>query len=252
MKKYMALAVVATLTLVASIPLGAAAQAASDGHGTGHSDTSSAPSHTPDLDQAKDRLEQAIDRRLDRVDRLRERVRSSDALTPGHAAQLTSELSRAQGGLSALLLEVARADTLEGLRSIATEMVEDYRIYLVMTPKTLLAIASDHGVAVSERMSAISARVAEAAQRAAGAGFDVTGVEALVSAADEMIAEGLRLIDPVAETVLPMQPADHPDPAETVLYEAHQSALEARAELREAATLLRDAADLLREVVGAG
>ena len=252
MKKNMVLAVLVTLTLLASMPLGAVAQADSARQGSGRSDASSAPGHTLDLDQARERLEQAIERRLDRVDRLQERVRSSDALAPGHAAQLTSELSRAQRGLSALLPEVARADTLEGLRSIATELVEDYRIYLVMTPKTLLTIASDHGVAVSGRMSGISARIAEAVERAANAGFDVTDVEALVGSADEMIANGLRFIDPVAEMVLPMQPADYPDPAETVLYEAHQSALEARAELREAATVLREAADLLRDIVGAG
>lgn len=251
MKKHMVLAIVATLTLMASMPLGAAAQDDSAGQHPGRSGATSAPSHTPDLDQAKERLEQAIERRLDRVDRLQERVRSSDALTPGHAAQLTSELSRVQGGLSALLPEVARADTIEGLRSVATHMVEDYRIYLVMTPKTLLTIASDHGVAVSERMSGISARVGASADRAANAGFDVAEVEALVGSADEMIADGLRLIDPVAEMVLPMQPADHPDPAETVLHEAHESALEARAELREAASVLREAADLLRDIVDA-
>lgn len=249
MKKSMVLGIVATMTLLASMPLGAAAQADPAGLGSGRSVTTSAPGHTPDLDQAKERLERAIERRLDRVHRLQERVGSSDALAPGHAAQLTSELSRAQGGLSALLPEVARADSMEGLRSIAAQMVEGYRIYLVMTPKTLLTIASDHGVAVSERMSGISARIAEAAERATNAGFDVTDVEALVGSADEMIADGLRLIDPVAEMVLPMQPVDYPDPAETVLYEAHQSALEARAELREAATVLREAAKVL---LGAG
>lgn len=252
MKKNMVLAVVATLTLMASMPLGAAALAASDEQGFGRSGTTSATGHTPDLDRAKERLEQAIERRLDRVDRLQEGVRSSDALSPGHAAQLTSELSRAQGGLSALLPEVARADTMEGLRSIATDMVEDYRIYVVMTPKALLTIASDHGVVVSGRMSGISAKVAEAAERAAHAGFDVIEVEALVGSAEALIADGLRLIDPVAEAVLPMQPADYPDPAETVLHEAQQSAQEGRAELREAASILREAAQLLRGIVGAG
>lgn len=247
MKRNTALAIIATLTLMASMPLGAAAQEEAVGQENGLP----APTSVSDLERAKERLEQAIERRLDRIDRLQERVRSSGALTTDHAAQLTTELSRAQGGLSALLPEVARADTMEGLRSIATEMVEDHRIYLVMTPKTLLTIASDHGVAVSERMIGISASIAGAAERAADVGFDVTEVEALLITADEMITGGLRLFDPVAETVLPMQPADYPDPAETVLFDAHQSALEARTILREAASVLREAASLLRDIVGA-
>lgn len=251
MRKHIAIAIIATLTLMASMPLAATAQAELAGKESGRSDTTSVSDRSLDLGRAKERLEHAIERRLERVDRLQERVRSSDALTAGHAAHLNSELSQAQGGLSALLPEVARADTLEELRSIATEMVEGYRIYVVMTPKTLLTIASDHGVTVSGRSSGVSARIAEAAERAAGAGFDVTEVEALLGSADEMIAAGLGLIDPVAESVLRMQPADYPDPAETVLYEAHQSAREARDLLREAASVLRQAADLLRDIVRA-
>lgn len=251
MKKRVVLATLAALTLLTAMPVAAIAQ------------TDSAPvdpavrvgdtritDRAPDLDRVKARLEAAIERRLERIDRLQEKVRSNPAITADHAAQLTAELSRAQGGLTALLPEVRRAATLEELRTIANEMVVDYRIFALMTPKTVLAIVSDVGVVMAERGSEIVSRISEAADRAEAAGHEVGRVRELLDEADRSIAEGLALVDPVAETVLPLQPADYPDPARAVLVDAHDDAAEGRALYRTAATTIHEAAALLREIVG--
>ena len=238
-------AMTAAIAMIAATALPAVAQ--TDAPTTDRTDpVQDTASH---LDRAKAWLESAIERRLEQVDRLQEHVRSSDSLAPEHAAQLTSELSRAQGGLRSLLPEVARAETAGELRAIANEMVEDYRIYVLMTPKTFLTVASDHGVALAERGTAHSSAIAEAARRAEAEGLDVSGVWALLARAEESIAAGLSLIDPVAEQVLPLQPADYPDPAQGVLEDAHADAVAARAEYHDAVDALREAEETLREIV---
>ncbi len=245
------LTALAALTLLASMPVAAIAQTDSAPiDRSAPSRDTFAGDRTLDLDRVKARLEGAIDRRLQQIDRLQEKVRSSDAITPGHGAQLTTELSQAQGGLRALLPEVRRAETLEELRGIANEMVEDYRIFALMTPKTVLVIVSDTGVVMAERGSEVVARISATADRAEEAGHEVGEVRELLGQAERLIAEGVGLIGPIAETVLPLQPADYPDPARTVLAGAHDDAVEGRTVYRSAASTIREAVALLREIIG--
>ena len=81
-------------------------------------------------------------------------------------------------------------------------------------------------------------------------GHDVGRVRALLGEAELLLTEGLGLIDPIAEAVLPLQPDDYPDPARAVLGGAHDDAVEGRALYRSATSTIHEAAALLREIVG--
>ena len=190
-----------------------------------------------------------IDRRLNRVDRLQQAVRNSDAITAGHAAHLTTDLKESEAGLRSLENLAGSATTVEQLRSIQKEMVEGHRIFVLRSPQTALVIGSDLGVKVADRLGNVAARVNEAAVRAEEAGFDVGEVRTLVDEGQRLTGEALAIVDPVAESVLPLEPGDYPDPAQSTLRAARDSIHEGRQTFRTAADSLRQAGELLAEII---
>lgn len=190
-----------------------------------------------------------IDHRLNRVDRLQQAVRNSDAITSGHAAHLTTDLNESEAGLRTLESLAGSATTVEQLRSIQKEMVEGHRIFVLRSPQTALVIASDLGVKLADRLENVAARLNEAADRAEEAGFDVTEVRALVDDGQALTAEALAIVDPVAESVLPLEPSDYPDPAKATLRAGRDSIHDGRQTYRSAADALRQAGQLLAEIV---
>lgn len=202
------------------------------------------------LEELRERVLYQLERRLDRIDRLQFEIRSSETVAPEHAAHLTTELSASKGGLTALELMARQATTFEQLRAIQQEMVIEHRIFALRTPQTGLVLASDFGVAVADRLGGVAETVAEAAARAADAGYDVSEVEALIDQATDLTAVGLALVDPVAELVLPLEPVDFPDPARSVMEDARDDMIDGRDTYREARDTLREAGRLLADIVG--
>ncbi len=203
------------------------------------------------VEKMRERVLIALDRRLDRIDRLQFEIGASETVEPENAAHLTADLSASHGGLTALEARARSAKTIEELGAIVDDMVYEHRIFALRTPQTRLVLASDFGVAVAGRLGSVADSVAKAAARAAEAGYDVGQVEALIDGARSTIAQGLAAVEPVAETVLPLEPENVPDPARAVMEQAHDDMVDGRQAYRSARDTLREAVRLLKDVVGA-
>ena len=201
------------------------------------------------IEQLRERVLAALDRRLVRIDRLQEAIKDSETIEPENAAHLTADLSASQGQLTALVAKAKSASTVGELGAIVDEMVYEHRIFALRTPQTWLVLASDFGVSVADRLESVTQTLADAAARAAEAGYDVSEVESLIDAAGGATSEGLRLVEPVAEKVLPLEPAEVPDPARPIMAEARDDMLAGRDAYRTARDTLREAAELLAEIV---
>lgn len=202
------------------------------------------------IEQLRERVLEALDRRLDRIDRLQEAIKDSETIEPGNAAHLTADLSASQGQLTALVAKANSATTVEELGAIVDEMVYEHRIFALRTPQTWLVLASDFGVSVADRLESAAQTLSDAAARAAKAGYDVAEVESLIDEARAAASSGLALVDPVADTVLPLEPADVPDPARVTMEEARDDMFEGRDAYHTARDTLHRAAELLAEIVG--
>ena len=77
---------------------------------------------------------------------------------------------------------------------------------------------------------------------------DVHG--SLIDEARASASMGLALVDPVADTVLPLEPVDVPDPARTIMEQARDDMFEGRDAYRSARDTLVRAAELLADIVG--
>jgi hypothetical protein len=202
------------------------------------------------IEHLRERVLNALDRRLDRIDRLQSKMKASETIEPEHAAHLTADLSASQGQLTALVAKTNSASTFEELGEIVDEMVYEHRIFALRTPQTSLVLASDFGVSVADRLESAAQTLSDAATRAGEAGYDVSEVESLIERAQIATNDGLALVDPVAETVLPLEPADVPDPARQIMEAARDDMEEGRDSYRAARDTLRRAAELLAEIVG--
>jgi hypothetical protein len=240
------------LVLVVALAIGApaAALAATDDGGVTTEDRPAVSvRRIVDVDAVKGRALEAIERRLEQIERLRDRVGTDRFVEPGHEAHLVDELRDADRGLRSLAGEIEDAETLAELRELVPAIATDYRIYLVVTPKVWEVLASDAGVAAGEKADDVAERLQQAIDRAGEAGYDVADARAHL---DDMLSEaaaGLALADPVAEAVLPFDPADWPDPAEAVLEQGKSDLQAAREWFRQARESAQDAIDALRSAV---
>lgn len=203
-----------------------------------------------DLSGIKERALEAIDRRLETIARLQARIDASEHLTGAHHGRLTAELVRHQAGLEQLAREIEAAETLAELRAAVPEIVTEHRIYVLVVPKVGEVIASDAGVAFARRGEEVAARLAGWIERVEAAGFDVTEAEEALSAMEEHVASGLALAEPVADAVLPLEPADWPDPARAVIEQGKEDLNAAREEFRSARNAALRVVEILRELLG--
>lgn len=203
-----------------------------------------------DIESVKSRALAAIQHRLVTIDRLQAAVRSNPHVADDHAATLLRELEASAEGLSGLARRIEAAENLEELRRLIPLIAEDYRIYVLMVPKVHEVLASDTVESVVGRFGIVEEELAEAITRAEEAGYEV-------GEAWEYLAEMIRHVDqaealggPVAETVLPLQPSDWPDPAKEMLRQGREDLAEARQSLRAAHQAAKNAVRALHEAIG--
>lgn len=203
-----------------------------------------------DIDVVKERALAAIDRRLERVARLRDAVHSSEHVTDEHASDLLAEFERTESGLLALAEEIRAAETADELRVLIPRIATDFRVYVLVTPKTWEVLVADAMGDAAVRFEEVAMNIAEAVQRAEEAGYDVGEAQAALERMQSLVAEGAGLAEAVPPAVLPLTPADWPDPARSVVRGAHADLVAARQAFREARTAAHDAVEALRAAIG--
>src|SRR5437870_177320 len=94
---------------------------------------------------AKRVVEAKIDLRLAQLDRLHSLVDASRDLTDGDRSALDTILENEKAGLTDLRADVDAATDLQTIANDAQSMIDDYRVFVVVTPQVHLVIATDIG-----------------------------------------------------------------------------------------------------------
>jgi len=234
------IAVAMAVGLLMSLP--ATANAASD-----ETETTSRPT----VEQVKERAQAAIDRRLDTLDKLTQRVTDSANMTDAHKSVLLGEYATAEFGLSALGDEIAGATTGDELRELVPLIAKDFRIYLVVVPKSRQVNASDRVGSVVERLEEAADTVAEAVRRGEQAGLDMSAAQRWLISARDDIDEARRTGVPVAGNVIGLQAADWEEPASSTLQEGRRRLENARIDIHKAKASLEKARDAIKAAIEA-
>lgn len=192
--------------------------------------------------KAQSALLQKIDARLGQLQKLGTQVDGAAALTPDHATALRAVLAEHEAGLTALRADVASTTELTQLAKDAKSMVEDHRVYLVLTPQVHLVIAHDAGArAIDLATTKVEPKLSAAIAKAEAAGKDVTQAKADRDAFTAAVSAASTALDGVDTTALALQPKDYP---------GNRSTIEgARNQVKQARDDLRAARDAAKKVV---
>jgi hypothetical protein len=197
-----------------------------------------APVRTPDLSAIQTRCERAIDQRLTTLADLTERVGGAQHLSANDRNALTAEIDHDTSGLTALRTTIAGDSTVASLRQDCRAIVDDYRVYALLAPKTHLVVGADAADAALDAFSSADASLSAAIERAQTNGTDPAKVADAQSKQQDMNAQTARargLVDPIVPAVLGLTPADfNAGTAGPKLDTARQSLREARTALAAA------------------
>ncbi|MEZ5174589.1 MAG: hypothetical protein R2823_00070 [Acidimicrobiia bacterium] len=235
----------AVLAVIALLPQIAVAQEADP-----QTSDTTAEQRVHPVDAIKRRAAEAIHRRLEALDRLGVRVRTDDHVTDGHAAQLTKHYARAAEGLTELGREIAAATSHEELRELVPLIATDYRVYLVIIPKSHEVLVSDHMADAADRLSDAAAVVLAAIERAEQAGYDMTEARHWLGVARDEITAVIRGAVPVADKVVGLTAADWEEPAKTLLTNGRAALRQGREDLHDAIRALGKARDAIADAIG--
>ncbi len=208
--------------------------------------------HDPDkaLERVKVHAQKAVDRRLDALARLTEAINDNEHIAFNHQTDLLSDYAAAESGLTDLNAEIQAATDLEEALTLTPKIATEYRVFLVIVPKSHGVVVSDTIVAAGDRIAEAGAEIQAAVDRASDSGIDVSAAQELLDAALADAAGAAATADPVAEDIIGLAASDWPEPAQSqlqgargTLHDAGDLAHSAVRGLRASVEALRDAID---------
>jgi hypothetical protein len=150
-----------------------------------------------------------IDRRLVTITELQGRVAAAGALTDADRAALQSQLAADTSGLTALRAQVDGETDVTTLRADLKTIVTDFRIYVLMVPKTAEVIAADTELSAVTRLGTVESKLQARIDVDKAAGNDVTQAQLDLEAMQKTVAQVSPLVLGVPAAVLPLTLAQY-------------------------------------------
>jgi hypothetical protein len=192
--------------------------------------------------------EHAIDDRSAALDKLAAAVDGRPAVTDEHQATLDGQLADASSGLTALRDAIATDTDPASLKADCQAIVQDYRVFLVVVPRTHEVVASDALVDGADKLSARVGDLQSAIDTAEANGHDVTHDRELLADLQAKVASAHDAAAGVPATVIGLTAADwNAGTAKPVLEAGHATLKSARGDLARA---LQDARQIVQDLKG--
>jgi hypothetical protein len=177
-----------------------------------------------------------INRRFVTLDGLTSLVNHSTVLTADHKTDLLTggginpaSFVSEHAGLTTLKATIDADTTIASLRTDIAKIAPDYRVYLLVVPKTHIVAAADGAAKTSARFVPLASELQNIINLAKADGKDVTAAQAKLDDLNAKVSQANGLIAPVAGSVLPLSPADwNSGAAKPVMQAARQSLHQAR------------------------
>jgi hypothetical protein len=169
----------------------------------------------PSVDTLRAAGDCEINRRFVTLDGLTYLVNHSDVLTAEHMTDLRdvnsvnpASFAAEQTGLASLKGQIDSDTTLATLRLDVAKIAPDYRVYLLVDPKTHLVSAADATEKTSAKFGPLATELQNLINQAATDGKDVSAAQAKLDDMNAKVTQANGLIAPVAGLILPLSPAD--------------------------------------------
>lgn len=191
----------------------------------------------------------AIEHRLATLDELERWVHETEHVSQAHAAALLADYDTAARGLTALGDEIQAATDIEEALRLTALIATDYRIYLVVVPKTAEVLIGDSLVVAGGQIQEAGVEVQNAIDWLDEVGIDTTDIQEALDRSMRHAAAAVAEADGVAASVVGLDAADWPSPAGGAL-DGGRMRLEGSAdEVYESVKYLREAIHLIHEAL---
>ncbi len=150
-----------------------------------------------------------IDRRLVTITKLQGRVSAARGLTDADRAALQSQLAADTSGLTALRATIDGETNVTALRADLKQIVTNFRIYVLMAPKTAEVIAADTELAAVTRLGTVESRLQARIDADNAAGKDTTQAQSDLAAMQAKVVQVALLVQGIPPAVLPLTPAQY-------------------------------------------
>jgi hypothetical protein len=194
-----------------------------------------APSPGAGLDAAKKLTDARIDGRLETLRALSTAIGGAQRLTSAHKSSLQGIVSADQTGLTALRTKVDGETTVAAVKTDATSMVNDYRIYLLATPQVHLVIAADLETAAATALSQAADKLSAAIDAAKKAGKDTSKAEADLADLRTQISAATTAISGKADAILAVKPGPDANAIHAAVTPVRDAVHTARGDLKKGA-----------------
>lgn len=186
--------------------------------------------------------ETMIDRRIKALEKAIDRVEASNRVDQSDRDAVIADLNANISSLNSLKASIQVNEDIESLRAQVRSIVTDYRIYLVVIPRSRGLLGAGRAEAVMARLNGISVKVGNFINKAKELGYDTAEIEAIFADYKSKLATAQAKIEEALAEFESMKPGE--DPATT------KDRLEkGKAALREAREILKASRDDLKRIV---
>ncbi|MBA2608320.1 MAG: hypothetical protein H0U92_05255 [Actinobacteria bacterium] len=197
------------------------------------------------IDRVKARCLAQIDRRQRALEAEANRLDQARGLSAEHKSALKQINTQVSDGLEALAAEIQGEDNAEELRAECRRIVEGFRVFTLVRPRTRVVIASDRELAAVARLGSVAKRIQAAIDKAKADGRDTAEAEqhlaSMRSATDAAAGKAGGVYDDVIGLTAADYNANH-----DVLKPSIAAVRDARNSIRTAISEARAARDALK------
>ncbi len=237
--------------LVVGVSTNASAQTASTSRYQSQISTKISEAKSQLAKRLEEQIKIAITKRVGHLEILTDRINDAKYLTSDHKAQLLEKIGNTRSGLQTVQTNVDVETDLAAMRVLAKSVIEDYRVYLVLTPQVNITTISDSELAMADLLDIYVAKLQAKVDIESSVGKDVTGAVAALDSMKQNIAATHQAIDGVADGVLVLTPQGYPGNV-TTLQNARMSLRNAHQYLKAARENAKTIRDFLQAIETVG
>ena len=190
------------------------------------------------LEAAKNVASGAITRRVLALRDLITAAKAISRLPDGDRSALTTQLQDQINGLTTLNVKIQADGDPATVRTDASHIVTDYRVYVLTIPKARAVVAADIELNAADRLTKLADRLAKTIDEATAKGKNVAKAQADLGSLRTRLGAVTGSVSPLSTALLALQPSGHPG-NHTVLEQGRTTLRTGRAGLADAAVLAR-------------
>jgi hypothetical protein len=161
------------------------------------------------VERVKTRCLAQIDRRQQVLVDMNSRLDKATNLADAHRNALQAIDDQASSGLAGLANTIQGEDNPQELRAECRQIVEDYRVFVLVRPRARLVVASDRELAAIAKLRDVADRVQSAIDKADADGKDTTQAKADLANMRTAIDTAAQHAAAVYDEVIHLAPADY-------------------------------------------